>query len=309
MSKDIKSELIPNTYPVPNWIIDRGIWALLVDPERNCYQIVIRKTLGWWKRTDRIAKSVIVELSGLSPATVTKTMKALVEFGLVDRVSENNPDNEGIEWGYQPDHTKVNVELLLARFEAKSKINKKRAAKMRQWQGGGMSDIPPMSDNTGGDMSDNEHKTILNQSIEDAGASSKAKPKIKIEIKKTPKSKKIEVPEQWRPLYDAFVKGKRSALNQSELKFWLFGSSAENGDAKGIKHYYQAGITPEEITLAFAYAKRQRMTIKNPNSLFVFADEIHLSKVKISHGENVTIEDERERIRNRISAAKMERVA
>ena len=304
MSKDIRSELIPNTFPVPNWIIDRGIWALLNDQERTCYMIVIRKTLGWWKRTDRIAKSIIVKLSGFSPATVTKTMKSLVYFGLVDRVSENNSNNEGIEWGYQPDHNKVNLSALFERYETKSKINKKRAQKMREW-GEGMSDIPPMSDNTGGDMSDMQHKTNIKPISEVAGAPS-SEPKTP---KKNAQPKKIKVPEAWLPLYNAFVKNKRAPLSQSELRFWLFGSSAENGDAKGIKHYAKAGITPEEIDMAFIYAKRQKMTIKNPNSLFVFADEIHLTNKQVENGDDVTVENERERIRSRIEKAKLERVA
>jgi len=296
MTKEqFKSDLLPNTYPVPNWIIDRGIWSLLVDKERNCYQIVVRKTLGWWKRSDRISKSQLVDLSGLSSKAVTDAMRDLVGFGLVLRLDENNDQNEGIEWGYQPDHRLVDVEALLARYEKKSKVNRERARKMIEY-GGVMSDSPPMSDIAGGDMSDIVDKTKETSGDDSKESSEAGKPKPKPK----PKPKKVEVPEQWVPIYNALVAGLRNPTDQNELRFWLFGSSAARGGAKGVKHYYQVGITPDEIERAFAYCKRERIILKNPNSLFAFADTIHRrNQAAEDHSE-----DQRKAIREKIRKAK-----
>jgi len=293
--EELRSELLPNTFPLPNWVIDKGIWALLDDKERVCYVIVVRKTLGWWKRADRISKTQLVELSGLSPKAVTDAMRNLVQFGLVLRVSENNTDNEGIEWGYQPNHSLVQVNELLERYENKSKVNKERARKMREWQGG-MSDTPPLSDTGAGGMSDNEHKTSKTNNSGSKEEPSQTKPKTK----KKSASRVVSVPDDWMPQYKAFCQGfGREALDQRELKFWLFGSSAQRGGAKGIRHYYLAQITPDEIERAWVKVnKMKEITISNPNSLFAFAQDVHRK------APSKNDESESESVRERIKKAK-----
>lgn len=118
------SRIIPNTFPFPNFYIDSGIWALLKPTEQSCLVIIARKTYGWWKQSDRIALSQIVELTGLCEGTVRKTMQRLVSFGIVTLVSASN--GVAKEWALQVEDQLVDYVALRCREDAKKALNMKR---------------------------------------------------------------------------------------------------------------------------------------------------------------------------------------
>lgn len=133
---DAPSRIIPNTFQTPNLLIDDGLMALLSGNEVKCYLVVIRKTFGWRKERDRIAKSQIAAATGLAETTVDDCMASLVRFGLVLRTAENNPANEGVEWAPQMDDRQIDYSGLETRqADAKSK-NSKRMEKARMARGG-----------------------------------------------------------------------------------------------------------------------------------------------------------------------------
>ena len=91
---DPPSKILPNSFQTPNFFVDECM-SLLTGNEFKCLSFLSRKTFGWQKRSDRISKSQIMAATGLANETVDKAMNSLVEFGLVLRVSENNPQNAG----------------------------------------------------------------------------------------------------------------------------------------------------------------------------------------------------------------------
>lgn len=111
MDEKKPSRIIPNAYQSPNFYVD-DLLNLLTGEEWKCMSFLIRKTLGWQKTKDRLAKSVIANATGLSESTVEKCMANLKAFGLALRLSENNAANDGIEWGVQMDDEQINWSAL-----------------------------------------------------------------------------------------------------------------------------------------------------------------------------------------------------
>lgn len=137
------SKIIPNTFQTPNLLTDEGLLALLTGSETKCYLVVIRKTFGWRKERDRIAKSQIMAVTGLSESAVDQSMASLVAFGLILRTAENNPANEGVEWAPQMDDSKINMPALLARQANAKQANAKKTANARRKRGGGYVEHTP----------------------------------------------------------------------------------------------------------------------------------------------------------------------
>lgn len=128
---DTSSKIIPNSFQTPNFFVDECM-SILTGNEYKCLSFLARKTFGWQKRSDRISKSQIMAATGLANETVDKTMNALVGFGLVLRVAENNPQNTGTEWALQTDDSKVRFDLLLERQEKAVEAQRKKTEKGRQ---------------------------------------------------------------------------------------------------------------------------------------------------------------------------------
>lgn len=62
-------------------------------------------------------------------------------------------------------------------------------------------------------------------------------------------------------------------ISKGEYVLWMNG--AGNGRAKGFVHFRKAGISIVEMQQAYVDMRRQKLTVKNPNSLYTFAFEIH----------------------------------
>jgi len=111
---EVPNKIIPNSFQTPNFFVD-GCMVYLTGNEFKCLAYLARKTFGWQKRTDRIAKSQIAIYTGLNNETVDKCMETLVSFSLVVRVAENNIGNDGVEWALQTDDSQVRFDLMQAR--------------------------------------------------------------------------------------------------------------------------------------------------------------------------------------------------
>lgn len=144
------SKIEPNTFQTPNLLTDEGLLALLTGSETKCYLVVVRKTFGWRKKRDRIAKSQIVAMTGLSDDTVDDCMASLVAYRLVLRTAENNPANEGVEWELQTDDRAIDYEGLRVRLESSKRSNSKRTEKARLARGGVVPHPPLVQQPQGG---------------------------------------------------------------------------------------------------------------------------------------------------------------
>ncbi len=123
--------LLPNTYQSPNFYID-DLLPLLTGEEWKCMSFLIRKTLGWHKRSDRLAKSVIAKATGLAESTVDKCMNNLVSFGLAIRKDDKAGDHNGVEYEIQMQDDGIKWEALEERKAALAAKNTKRTEAARK---------------------------------------------------------------------------------------------------------------------------------------------------------------------------------
>lgn len=73
---------IPNSFQVPNALIDEVV-ADLSGAELKCYLFIVRKTVGWNKKSDAISISQFMSALKLSNKTVVDACKRLAELGLI----------------------------------------------------------------------------------------------------------------------------------------------------------------------------------------------------------------------------------
>ena len=128
---DAPGKIIPNSFQTPNFFIDECM-SYLTGNEIKCVIFLARKTFGWQKRSDRIAKPQLIAATGLNAETVDGCMTYLMEVGLVLRLHENNSQNEGIEWALQLDDQKIRFDLLKERKAKQDEAQQKRTQKARE---------------------------------------------------------------------------------------------------------------------------------------------------------------------------------
>lgn len=135
-----ENKIIPNSFQTPNFYVDECM-PYLTGNEIKCVLYIARKTFGWQKRSDRIAKSQIMESTGLGAETVDKVMATLVEFGIVLRLAENNAaKNNGVEWALQMDSEAIRFDLMRKRLldqEERNRTKTRKARQQRASKGGG----------------------------------------------------------------------------------------------------------------------------------------------------------------------------
>jgi phage replication O-like protein O len=139
------SKIIPNSFQSPNWLVD-DVMRYLSGNEVKCLDVICRKTFGWHKRSDRIAKSQLMDLTGMGELAVDESMASLVSFGLVVRLAENDRANRGVEWSIQEDDTLVNVAGLQKRFEERREANRRKTEKASLAKGGGVVGRPQVDE-------------------------------------------------------------------------------------------------------------------------------------------------------------------
>ena len=151
-SKPAPSKIIPNTFQTPNLLTDDGLMALISGNELKCYIVVIRKTFGWRKDKDRIAKSQIITATGIGDKTVDDCMAALVKYRLVLQTAGNNAANEGCEWSPQMDDAQIDYVGLQERQALTKSSNAKRTEKARLARGGDVQQPHFVQQPQGGDV-------------------------------------------------------------------------------------------------------------------------------------------------------------
>jgi len=165
-----QSKILPNSFQTPNYFVDE-LMRLLTGNEQKCLSVVCRKTFGWQKRSDRISKSQIVDLAGLSDAAVDECMAALVRYGVVVRVREN-VNNLGVEWAPQTDDSRIDLDGLNVRLTERRGINAQRAAKARakKSQGGDVGQPQDVAQPQGGDVGQPPQKPLSKDNDDDNSA-------------------------------------------------------------------------------------------------------------------------------------------
>ena len=128
-----ESKFVPNSFQTPNPYVDQYL-AFLTCEQWKILTYAIRRILGFQKREDRISLSqfhngltndkgeALDYGTGLSVSTCKKCLEDLVRYGLMVRLDDNNPANEGILWGLQWDSTQVNDDEIMADYEARKQM-------------------------------------------------------------------------------------------------------------------------------------------------------------------------------------------
>ena len=89
----------PNYTQTPNKFYDEILREIDTLSEMKVTQIVMRKTFGWHKRSDRISQSQLVELTGMSRDSVKSGLKSGIERGTIVKVSEfDRKKNQAAEY-------------------------------------------------------------------------------------------------------------------------------------------------------------------------------------------------------------------
>jgi hypothetical protein len=82
------SKLLPNSFQIPNIIVDKFI-QMMNGSDLKIYLIIVRKTKGWNKEFDGISLSQFIEYSGISSHnTIRKSLKELVKLNLVKELKQ-----------------------------------------------------------------------------------------------------------------------------------------------------------------------------------------------------------------------------
>jgi len=99
------SKFIPNSFQLPNIIIDKYLYTLS-DFELKVYLIIVRKTKGWQKEKDNIALSQFKKILRIKDdRTIRRALKGLLKLNLIKK--EENKGREStfkINLNFDPSH-------------------------------------------------------------------------------------------------------------------------------------------------------------------------------------------------------------
>jgi hypothetical protein len=141
MSDEKRGELYPNTFQCPNLYVDQ-LLHLLTSDETKVLNVAVRETLGWHKRTQRIALSVFVDGktkngervshgTGLSRDTVRSALESLHKFNILIAIgSKNHP--RGQAYTLQFDADKIDWNSLERRRAERDDANRRRTSAARR---------------------------------------------------------------------------------------------------------------------------------------------------------------------------------
>jgi len=84
------SNWIPNSFQLPNALVDDKYLVELKGSALAMYILIVRKTRGWQKECDRISLSQFTEFTGYNKDAVLTGVNKLVDLGLVKRTLFEN---------------------------------------------------------------------------------------------------------------------------------------------------------------------------------------------------------------------------
>jgi hypothetical protein len=113
------SELIPNSFQMPNFLADK-LLRHLSGPQAKVLIVLCRKTFGWGKRVDLISLGQFQQQAGLSRSSVYEALETFVGAGLLLKTSRGRQQVN--EWSL---NLEANAEDVIRFLEESSKAVKK----------------------------------------------------------------------------------------------------------------------------------------------------------------------------------------
>ncbi len=84
------SSFVPNSFQLPNALIDDGVMAEMKGAALAIYILIVRKTRGWQKETDAISISQFMKFTGYGKDAVISGAEKLVSLGLVEKICRDH---------------------------------------------------------------------------------------------------------------------------------------------------------------------------------------------------------------------------
>ena len=84
------SSFVPNSFQLPNALIDDGVMAEMKGAALAIYILIVRKTRGWQKETDAISISQFMKFTGYGKDAVISGAEKLVSLGLVEKIARDH---------------------------------------------------------------------------------------------------------------------------------------------------------------------------------------------------------------------------
>ncbi len=113
------SELIPNSFQVPNLLVDR-LLPFLSGPQAKILLLVCRKTFGWGKRVDLISFGQFQNEAGVSRSSTYETLETFVRSGLLLKASHGPRQINGWSLNLEADAEAV-IQVLAQTSETAKK--------------------------------------------------------------------------------------------------------------------------------------------------------------------------------------------
>ena len=113
------SELIPNSFQVPNLLVDK-LLPFLSGPQVKILLLVCRKTFGWGKRVDLISFSQFETQAGVSRSSTYQALEIFVRSGLLLKVSHGPRQINGWRLNLEADMEAV-IQILKETSETAKK--------------------------------------------------------------------------------------------------------------------------------------------------------------------------------------------
>ncbi len=115
------SELVPNSFQVPNLLVDR-LLPHLNGPQAKILLLVCRKTFGWGKRVDLISFGQFETEAGISRSSTYESLNAFVRSGLLLKVSHGPRQVNGWSLNLEADAEAVIQSLKVASETVKKPV-------------------------------------------------------------------------------------------------------------------------------------------------------------------------------------------
>lgn len=88
---------------IPNHVLEALAMIRIPGEPRQILDVILRKTLGWHKISDRISLSQFQELTGMKKPSIIRAIKTLLEMDLITRTPKRTHD--GSIYAVNLDHT------------------------------------------------------------------------------------------------------------------------------------------------------------------------------------------------------------
>jgi phage replication O-like protein O len=210
---------IPNFTQIPNDFLDESI-PDLKEGELRVLLVLMRQTFGWHKNWDHLSLSQFAQKTGMEKKSVARTLKNLLEKGLIKKIKQGTKGNEKCFYSIPVDGHKLDPHLHVSNEESREiEGNSNNCYQCPK-------DTPPSVLKT-------PTKETLTKQKETAASPSPSKPAAAFSIKEDLKKSNLS-PEQIKEALEFYASNKKEVDSKRNPTGWLI-KAIKEGWRKGDK--------------------------------------------------------------------------